>query len=72
MQIEIEELKSAKTNGSFWGSVGRRGMTGGEINIKLANDNVYKTSLQDFVFYIVHRSYGKGLTINIKKYEEGI
>lgn len=71
MKIEIEELESTKSNGSFWGCVGRRGMKGGEIKISLSNGNEYKTSLQDIVFYIVHRAEGKGLTNNIKKYEKG-
>ena len=70
MKIEIDELVSTKGNGAFWGCVGRRGMKGGEIKFSLSNGNEYKTSLQDIVFYIVHRSEGKGLTNNIKKHEE--
>ena len=71
MKIEVEELVSAKSNGAFWGGVSRRGMKGGEVKIKLDNGNEYKFNLQDFVFYVVHRSEGEGFTKNIKKYEEG-
>lgn len=71
MKIGIEELVSAKSNGSFWGTVGRRGMKGGEVNIALDNGNEYEFSLQNFVFYVVHRSEGKSFTKNIKKYEKG-
>lgn len=71
MQIEIEELESSKSNGSFWDGVGYRGMNGGEMKITFSNGNVYNTSLQDIVFYIVHRSYGKGFTKKIKNNEEG-
>jgi hypothetical protein len=71
MQIEIEELVSTKGNGAFWGHVKRRGMNGGHVQIKLNNGNNYEFNLQDFVFYIAHRTAGKGFTTNIKKYEEG-
>lgn len=70
MKIEIEELVSAKSNGSFWGTAGRRGMKGGEVTIALNNGNEYEFNLQNFVFYVVHRSVGKSFTKNIKKYEE--
>lgn len=67
MEVEIEELIPNKTNHSFWGGIGCRGMDGGCIKISLDNGNNYKFNLQDFVFYVVHRSYGKGFTKKIKK-----
>lgn len=71
MKIEIEELFPSKGNGAFWGLPARRGMKGGKVKIELNNGNEYDFNLQDFVFYVVHRSEGKGYTKNIKKYEEG-
>jgi hypothetical protein len=71
MKIEIDELVSTKGNGAFWGCGERKGMTGGDVKIQFGLDKEYKFNLQKFVFYVVHRSEGKGFTKNIKKYEEG-
>ena len=67
MKIEIESVEVANTTQSFWGQKGYRGMDGGTVNITLGNNSEYQFNLQDFVFYVVHRSEGEGFTKVIKK-----
>lgn len=71
MQIEIGELIPNKNNHDFWSRADNKGMKGGHINISLDNGNQYEFDLQYFVYYVVHRSYGKGFTKKIKRHEEG-
>lgn len=71
MKIEIGELIPNKNNHDFWSRSDNKGMKGGHINIFLDNGNQYEFDLQYFVYYVVHRSYGKGFTKKIKRYEEG-
>ena len=42
-------------------------MEGGSVSIRLGNDSEYQFNIQDFVFYVVHRSEGEGFTKVIKK-----
>lgn len=67
MKIEIESVEIANTTQSFWGQKGYRGMDGGKIAVKFDNDSEYQFNVQDFVFYVVHRSEGEGFTKVIKK-----
>jgi len=67
MQIEIEELTAAKKNSFLWDMKGARGMEGGEVTIKLNDTTSYQFNVQDFMFYVVHRSYGSGFMKNCQK-----
>lgn len=67
MKIEIESVEVANSTQSFWGQKGYRGMDGGAVSIRLGNDSEYQFNIQDFVFYVVHRSEGAGFTKVIKK-----
>lgn len=67
MQIEIEELTSARKNLFLWDMKGARGMDGGNVTIKLNDATSYQFNVQDFMFYVVHRSYGNGFMKNCQK-----
>lgn len=67
MKIEIESVEIVNSTQSFWGQKGYRGMDGGSVSIILGNDSEYQFNIQDFVFYVVHRSEGAGFTKVIKK-----
>jgi hypothetical protein len=51
----------------FWGNKGSRGMDGGNISVILSDGVRYDFQIQDFVFYVVHRSFGEGHTKKDKK-----
>ena len=67
MWIEIEELTSARKNSFLWDMKGARGMDGGNVTIKLNDTTSYQFNVQDFMFYVIHRSYGSGSMKNCKK-----
>ena len=46
---------------------GARGMDGGNVTIKLNDATSYQFNVQDFMFYVVHRSYGNGFMKNCQK-----
>lgn len=46
---------------------GARGMEGGNVTIKLNDTTSYQFNVQDFMFYVIHRSYGSGSMKNCKK-----
>ena len=42
-------------------------MEGGDTKITLDNGKSYEFNVQDFMFYVIHRSYGSGSMKNCKK-----
>ena len=60
-------MSSNNNSHPFWGNVGCRGMDGGNIAVTLSDGSQYSFQIQDFVFYVVHRSIGEGRTKKIKK-----
>lgn len=62
MKIEIESVISNNNSRPFWGNKGWRGMDGGNISVILSDGAQYNFQIQDFVFYVVHRSLGEGYT----------
>lgn len=67
MKIEVEPLITTKKNSFLWDMKGSRGMDGGCVKITLNNETSYEFNVQDFMFYVVHRSYGNGFMKNCQK-----
>ena len=67
MEIEIEQLAPTGKNTFLWDMKGSRGMDGGEVKVTLNNETSYEFNVQDFMFYVIHRSYGSGSMKNCKK-----
>ena len=67
MKIEVEQLISTGKNSFLWDMKGSRGMEGGDTKITLDNGKAYEFNVQDFMFYVIHRSYGSGSMKNCKK-----
>ena len=67
MKIEIEQLVPTGKNAFLWDMKGSRGMEGGVVKVTLNNETSYEFNVQDFMFYVIHRSYGNGSMKNCKK-----